>query len=85
VGREEVGKAAGRQVDLFAYPHGKADVRTARATREAGYAAAWTGRPRAMRPGEDPHLLGRWEPGALGPEELLVRLSIRLNRTGPDR
>lgn len=85
VGREEVAEAAGRPVDLFAYPHGKADGRTARAAREAGYAAAWTGRPRAMRPGEDPHLLGRWEPGALGPDELLVRLAIRLSRTGPDR
>lgn len=81
-GREELAEVVGRSLDLFAYPHGKADGRVARKVREAGYAAAWTGRPRPMHPREDRHLLGRWEPGPLPPDELLVRLSIRLSRAG---
>jgi hypothetical protein len=68
---------------LFAYPHGKADRKVAARVRAAGYTAAWTGLPNATRPGADPFLLGRWEPGALSVDELVVKVAVRLNRSRP--
>jgi peptidoglycan/xylan/chitin deacetylase (PgdA/CDA1 family) len=81
LGRKELAVAVGRELQLFAYPHGTADVRVANAVRSAGYAAAWTGLARPMRTAEDRYLLGRWEPGRLQIDDFVVRLSIRLNRT----
>jgi peptidoglycan/xylan/chitin deacetylase (PgdA/CDA1 family) len=80
-GRQELARLAGRPLVLFSYPHGKADRRTADKVREAGYVAAWTGRPGPMRPGDDPYLLNRWEPGPLGVDQFVANVSIRLNRT----
>ena len=45
VGRSELEAVVGRPVVHFAYPHGKADRRVADIVRNAGYDAAWTGRP----------------------------------------
>jgi peptidoglycan/xylan/chitin deacetylase (PgdA/CDA1 family) len=82
-GREAVAAAAGQPLRLFAYPHGKGDGRVAARVRAAGYAAAWTGVPNATRAGGDRFLLGRWEPGAVSVDELVVKVAIRLNRTLP--
>jgi peptidoglycan/xylan/chitin deacetylase (PgdA/CDA1 family) len=82
-GREALAAAAGQPLPLFAYPHGKGDGTVAARARAAGYAAAWTGVPNAIRTGADPFLLGRWEPGALSVDELVVKVAIRLNRTLP--
>jgi len=82
-GRDELGDLLGQPLCLLAYPHGKADARVASGARRAGYAAAWTGRPHAMGPGADPYMLGRWEPGAIGIDDLLVKLAVRLNRPLP--
>jgi peptidoglycan/xylan/chitin deacetylase (PgdA/CDA1 family) len=79
-GREELEGIVGRRVRHFAYPHGKANRRTADEVRNAGYAAAWTGRPRPMHRRDDRFLLGRWEPGRLEVDELLVGSAIRLSR-----
>jgi peptidoglycan/xylan/chitin deacetylase (PgdA/CDA1 family) len=46
----------------LAYPHGKATAREAAAARDAGYAAAYTGAPRALTGRSDPHLIGRLQP-----------------------
>jgi peptidoglycan/xylan/chitin deacetylase (PgdA/CDA1 family) len=82
-GREVLATVAGQPLRLFAYPHGKGDGKVAARVRAAGYAAAWTGVPNATRVGADPFLLGRWEPGALSVDELVVKVAIRLNRTRP--
>lgn len=79
-GRAELAAATGRPLRLFAYPHGKADARCAAAVRSAGYAAAFTGRDVAVRPGDDPHRLGRWEAGAVDVDTLLLRATARLWR-----
>jgi peptidoglycan/xylan/chitin deacetylase (PgdA/CDA1 family) len=82
-GRETLASVARQPVRLFAYPHGKGDRKVAGRVRAAGYTAAWTGLPNATRPGADPFLLGRWEPGALSVDELVVKVAVRLNRTRP--
>jgi peptidoglycan/xylan/chitin deacetylase (PgdA/CDA1 family) len=79
-GREDLEAVVGRRIQLFAYPHGKADTRTAAAVRRANYRAAFTGRPSPVVRGVDPYLLGRWEPGGLGVDDLLVGTAIRLTR-----
>ena len=67
----------------FAYPHGKADARSAAAVRAAGFDAAFTGRAQPLRRDDDRYRLGRWEPGALGVDDLLVNLAVRLHRVAP--
>ena len=79
-GREDLEAVVGRRIRLFAYPHGKADPMTAAAVRRADYHAAFTGRPSPVVRGVDPYLLGRWEPGGLGVDDLLVGTAIRLTR-----
>jgi peptidoglycan/xylan/chitin deacetylase (PgdA/CDA1 family) len=82
-GREDLESVLGRRVAFFAYPHGRADRRTAAKVRQAGYDAAFTGRPRSVGRGEDGFLLGRWEPGPAGIDDLLVGAAIRLTRGAP--
>jgi peptidoglycan/xylan/chitin deacetylase (PgdA/CDA1 family) len=82
LGREDLAAAAGAAVRYFAYPHGKADTRSAVAVRRAGFSAAFTGRPQPVREGDDLHCLGRWEPGPLGVDDLLVTMAMRLHRAG---
>jgi peptidoglycan/xylan/chitin deacetylase (PgdA/CDA1 family) len=82
-GRQELATVAGRPLRLFAYPHGDGERRVASRVRAAGYTAAWTGLPNAMRPGDDPFLLGRWEPGPLGLDDFLVKAAVRLHRRLP--
>jgi peptidoglycan/xylan/chitin deacetylase (PgdA/CDA1 family) len=82
-GRHELTALTRQPLQLFAYPHGKADHRVAAQVRAAGYRAAWTGVPNAMRSGDDPFLLGRWEPGPAAVDDLLVKLAVRLHRSRP--
>jgi peptidoglycan/xylan/chitin deacetylase (PgdA/CDA1 family) len=84
-GRHALEAIVERPLAFFAYPHGRADQRTAAKVRESGYVAAWTGTPRPGRRGDDPYLLGRWEAGPLMTDEFLVSVSIRLNREGTGR
>jgi peptidoglycan/xylan/chitin deacetylase (PgdA/CDA1 family) len=79
-GRDELEAVIGRPLLHFAYPHGRADRRTADRIRDAGYEAAWTGRPHPMRSGDDPFLLGRWEPGRVDVDDFLVGTAVRLTR-----
>jgi len=80
-GRADLEDVVGNRVDLFAYPHGKADDRIAERVRRAGYVAAWTGRPRAITRGDDPHLLGRWEAGPVHGTDFVARIAVMLNRS----
>lgn len=82
-GREDLAAVAGAPVNYFAYPHGKADTRSAAAVRRARFNAAFTGFPQPVRGAGDPYRLGRWEPGPLGVDDLLVNTAVRLYRVGP--
>ena len=82
-GRAELAEVVGQPLDLFAYPHGEADARTAAGARRAGYTAAFTGRDVAVAPGGDRYRIGRWEAGPLEPEALLAKAVRRL--LGGDR
>ena len=82
-GRHELARAAGMEMRYFAYPYGQADRRSAAAVADAGFDAAFTGRPEPVRPGSNRYHLGRWEPGPLGVDDLLVKLAVRLHRAAP--
>jgi peptidoglycan/xylan/chitin deacetylase (PgdA/CDA1 family) len=77
-GCELLRATAGQEVDLFAYPHGRADARVAASVEAAGYRAAFTGMPRPVRSDAHPFLLGRWEAGALPPRHLQSETALRL-------
>ena len=79
-GRDELRAASGSEVDLFAYPYGRGDPRVARAVKEAGYSAAFTGIPGPVTRRTDPYLVPRWEPGPLGETEFVAEIAIRLLR-----
>jgi peptidoglycan/xylan/chitin deacetylase (PgdA/CDA1 family) len=79
-GRDALAAVSSQSISLFAYPHGKADVRTARAVRDAGYRAAVTGRPGPTSRRSNPLLLQRWEPGPLGTDAFLAGIAARLIR-----
>jgi peptidoglycan/xylan/chitin deacetylase (PgdA/CDA1 family) len=83
-GRDELARAAGTRVRYFAYPYGQADTRTAAAVAHAGFEAAFTGRPEPLRSRSNRYHLGRWEPGPLGVDDLLVKLAVRLHRAAPE-
>ena len=82
-GRDDLSSATGRPVQFFAYPYGKVDLRSAAAVREAGFVAAFTGRPAPSRHDDDRYQLGRWEPGPLSVDALVVKLAVRLHRASP--
>lgn len=67
-------QAAGART--LAYPHGKATEREARAARDAGYAAAYTGRDEILREHTDVHLIGRLQPDTA----TLGRFALQLAR-----
>jgi peptidoglycan/xylan/chitin deacetylase (PgdA/CDA1 family) len=79
-GRDALAAVSSQPISLFAYPHGKADVRTARAIRDAGYRAAVTGRPGPTSRRSNPLLLRRWEPGPLGTDAFLAGIAAKLIR-----
>jgi peptidoglycan/xylan/chitin deacetylase (PgdA/CDA1 family) len=62
---ERVGGARGAQT--LAYPHGKATQREARAAREAGYVAAYTGRNEVLTDCTDDFMIGRLQPDTTTP------------------
>jgi peptidoglycan/xylan/chitin deacetylase (PgdA/CDA1 family) len=51
----------GRSVSLFSYPAGAVDGSAMDRVREAGFRAAFTSLPRAVRTGNDPYALGRFD------------------------
>jgi peptidoglycan/xylan/chitin deacetylase (PgdA/CDA1 family) len=81
-GREALEAIVAAPLRMFAYPHGKADGRVAPRVRLAGYAGAWTGRPRPIAPGDDLHLLGRWEPGPAVGRDFGAKIAARANGWG---
>jgi peptidoglycan/xylan/chitin deacetylase (PgdA/CDA1 family) len=84
-GRDRLAATVGARVRYFAYPYGRADSRSAEAVRRAGFDAAFTGRPEPFTPRADHYRIGRWEPGPLAVDDLLVKLAVRLHRSAPPR
>jgi peptidoglycan/xylan/chitin deacetylase (PgdA/CDA1 family) len=56
---EVIGARTGTAVQEFAYPNGDTDDEVARRAAHAGVALAFTMRPASVRPGDDPHRIGR--------------------------
>jgi peptidoglycan/xylan/chitin deacetylase (PgdA/CDA1 family) len=77
-GRTRLQRAVGVPLRHFAYPHGRVDARVASSVAAAGFVSGWSGRPRAIHRRSDRYRLGRWEPGSLGVDDLIVSLAIRL-------
>jgi peptidoglycan/xylan/chitin deacetylase (PgdA/CDA1 family) len=73
-GREALATAAGAELDLIAYPHGKADARVGRAASAAGFSHGFTTVREVVRPDTDPHLVPRLVP-ALSAGALALRLA----------
>jgi len=81
-GRAELASLAGCELDSFAYPHGKADARVARAAGAAGFVSGFTTVPRVVGPDDDPLLQGRHEPSYDSAGHLAVEL-VKLLRSVP--
>jgi peptidoglycan/xylan/chitin deacetylase (PgdA/CDA1 family) len=82
-GRSDLDAVTGQPVQFFAYPFGQSDHRCAAAVRQAGFLAAFTGRPTPWQRAINPYDVGRWEPGAIGVEDLVAKLAVRLHRASP--
>jgi peptidoglycan/xylan/chitin deacetylase (PgdA/CDA1 family) len=82
-GRGDLAAVTGQPVQFFAYPFGQSDHRCAAAVRQAGFLAAFTGRPTPWQRAINPYDVGRWEPGAIGVEDLVAKLAVRLHRASP--
>jgi peptidoglycan/xylan/chitin deacetylase (PgdA/CDA1 family) len=80
-GRSDLDRLTGSRATFLAYPHGKADQRTARLVESAGYRAGFTGVPIPIRGGSNRFLLGRWEPGDVDEETFARGLVLRLLRS----
>lgn len=80
-GLQELATIAGANPKYFAYPHGKCDTRSAAAVERAGFKAAFTGMPHAVRRTDDRYRLGRWEPGPVAGQDLLSKTAVRLHRS----
>lgn len=75
------------QVDLIAYPHGRADQRVAQAARAAGYRLGFTMEPAAVTPTIDPLQLGRLDAPHASPGALtfaIARALLRAFASGPE-
>lgn len=85
VGRRELAEAAGTEVNVLAYPHGRASHRVAEAAERAAFRAAFVTGGHPITGRSHPFLLGRWEPGPLAPDEFIAAVTLRLLRTPTPR
>ena len=79
-GRDRLAEAAGGDVDVIGYPHGRADERVADAAREAGFTAGFTTRENAVTPASNPLLQGRMGPSLRSSGALALQLPLTLRR-----
>jgi peptidoglycan/xylan/chitin deacetylase (PgdA/CDA1 family) len=79
-GRHELSVAAGAEVDLLAYPYGRANRRAAEAAERAAFRAAFVSGGHPITHESDPFLLGRWEPGPMPEGEFVAAVTLRLLR-----
>lgn len=74
-GRDELVAAAGSAVSTLAYPHGRADARSATAARAAGLDLGVVTGGAAVRPGDDRLLLSRVDGWTRSSAEMNLRLA----------
>jgi peptidoglycan/xylan/chitin deacetylase (PgdA/CDA1 family) len=74
--RDELAAAASQPLATIAYPHGRADARTAPAVAAAGFTAGFTTAGHPLRPGTDPHLIGRLEPRSPSLAVFALKLAV---------
>ena len=79
-GRDRLAEAAGGDVDVIGYPHGRADERVADAAREAGFTAGFTTRENPVTPASNPLLQGRMGPSLRSSGALALQLPLTLRR-----
>jgi peptidoglycan/xylan/chitin deacetylase (PgdA/CDA1 family) len=79
-GRAELAEAAGADMRVIAYPHGRADARVGAAARAAGFGIGFTDLPRVITFREDPLLLGRLLPSPTSVDRLASQLARVLVR-----
>ena len=77
-GRDRLAEAAGHDAGVLAYPHGLVDDRVAAAARAAGFASGFTTVREAVRPDNDPLLLGRLVPSPSSTGHFALQLARRL-------
>ncbi len=78
-GRDVLEGVVGRPIDSIAYPHGRANIRVARAAAASGYRAGFVTGGRAMSHTVDRFRIPRWEPGSLATAELRAEALLRLH------
>lgn len=81
-GRDQVADAAGRCVDLIAYPHGATDCRVAQAAASAGYRLGFTADPRAVTPATDRLSIGRIGASYASTGHFALKVALPLLRSG---
>ena len=79
-GLGEVASAANAEVNLLAYPYGRANPAAADAAERAGFRAAFASGGHPIGPRSNPFLLGRWDPGQLSADRLATAVTLRLLR-----
>jgi peptidoglycan/xylan/chitin deacetylase (PgdA/CDA1 family) len=75
-GRDAVAVAAGAEPAAVAYPSGRFDGRTGPAAAAAGFGAGYTTSGEPLRPGGDPHLIGRFEPRSPSLGVFMLKLAV---------
>lgn len=83
-GRDDIERAAGVPMRLFAYPFGRTDARVSEAVARAGYVAAFTGVPGPVTARTDRFQVPRWEPGPLDERAFVAEIAVRLQRAVPE-
>jgi peptidoglycan/xylan/chitin deacetylase (PgdA/CDA1 family) len=81
-GRARLEEIAGGSLRAIAYPFGHAEARVAAAARAAGFAAGYTLAPRPITAGDDPLLLGRFQPSFSSPGHTAIELARALVGAG---
>lgn len=76
-GRDRLARIAG-PLEQIAYPHGRGDERVAAAAARAGFKLGFTTRWRAVRPEDDPRLIGRLEPPFASPARFAAAVAATL-------
>ena len=84
-GRDALAEAAGSEIDVVGYPHGRADARVADAARAAGFRAGFTTLHDPITPASDPLLLGRVGPSRRSVGALALELVFTLLKSESPR
>jgi peptidoglycan/xylan/chitin deacetylase (PgdA/CDA1 family) len=84
-GRDRVEAIAGRPLRAIAYPFGIAEERVGRAAAAAGFEYGYTLAPAPVRTGDDPLLLGRFQPSFVSPGHTAMELARALAAGSKER